>query len=503
MRSVDIIRPRYRDTVDTICELIRRSTPEAQVWIVIPWLHRLGQTLFDLRRLAHVAKTRAVDLRIVSRRHRTRVLAREAGIPVHAISPIRLWGLTRGRTPLNPKAARRVARTHTNLGWYWRRRPRSLGLGAFLMSLLIVVLLLGVMAASAVAFVPSATVEIRPVARGVATPFDVEARTGYRAIDYGKAIVPARMVQVIIDGVGDTPATGRIDVAEGHASGDVVLANRTTEPVIVPKGTIVRTSSGVTARFYTVSEIELKPVLYSHERVGVIALEPGPESNVGALTVNIVEGEIALKVDVLNDASMKGGSIKRAAIVDYRDFDRLRAEMIERLQGEAYEQLVSELDNGEFVPPGSLDVQVMAQHFYHVVDQRSDVLSMDMKVVARGLAIDGADLEALATQLLLTQAGEGMGLIEDSLRVERDDDMRVIDAVVYISCQASGMVAPTVDVDEVKMALRGKPVGAAVDWLAKHVELRAPPAIAIEPPWWEQLPWLPARTRLIITSGAE
>ena len=41
------------------------------------------------------------------------------------------------------------------------------------------------------------------------------------------------------------------------------------------------------------------------------------------------------------------------------------------------------LEEGEFVPPDSLDVQIMSQKYDQVLDQRSDVLSGEMQVVAR------------------------------------------------------------------------------------------------------------------------
>jgi hypothetical protein len=351
---------------------------------------------------------------------------------------------------------------------------------------------------------PTASVTIEPASVPVATSFRVTASPFYREIDYGKAIIPARMVQVIIDGHGSTPTTGRLEVADGHASGEVVFANRTNQPVVVPKGTLVRTSSGVSITFYTVAEITLPPVLYGHERVGIIALEPGTAGNVRRLTINVVEGEVAPQVEVLNDRPTEGGTIQRIGIVAYRDFDQLRAEMIDSLQTKAHADLIAELAEGEFVPRESLDVQVMAQEFDQVVDQRSEVLSMSMKVVARGIAVDEAHIRELASLLLARGAGEGMGIIQSSLRVDRaqsatlDQQSSSLDILV----EATGAATQVIDPERVSAAVSGKGIAGAAQWLSEELALQRPPQISVVPPWWRRMPLLPSKTDIVVTAGA-
>ena len=249
------------------------------------------------------------------------------------------------------------------------------------------------------------------------------------------------------------------------------------------------------------SDVELPAVIYGHARVGIIAVDPGIVGNVKPFTINIVESEIADKVDVLNDKATEGGTTRRMPIVAFQDFDRLRAEMIAKLQDQAYEQLVAELDKDEFIPQESLDVQVMAQHFDQVVDQQSDVLSMDMKVVARGLAVDGAALDDLAIQLL--EAGqEDVALIPDSLRIERSEPIQMSGANAVFDMEAAGAVAPTIDIEAVRQAIKGKPAAEAIAWLKENLALSSPPEYEITPPIWDRVPLLPARIELIISVGS-
>ena len=180
---------------------------------------------------------------------------------------------------------------------------------------------------------------LAPVAVPVAGELAVTAVNLNTAVDYGNATIPARVVQVIVSGTGETPTTGSLDGPDEHASGQVVFVNRTTSPVTVPKGTIVRTGSGTNVRFYTVTAVEVAGSLYAFRRVGVIAMDPGPSGNVQPLTINVVEGDLAASVEVLNDTATTGGTIKRVPLVDAADFDVARNETLAKLHGSSFDRM--------------------------------------------------------------------------------------------------------------------------------------------------------------------
>lgn len=487
------------DSADIVCELLQSAAPGTQVWLIAPWRMRLVRNLVNLKLLQRTADIAALDLRLVSHDLETRILAREAGIPAHRSLPGKLRCYRRPRSADTRGLDGRVMDFEGRLSRRWRRRPRNLNFGTVLLSLIVISALLIALLGVAAALLPSATVRLEPIAKSVSGSLEVAANPEYREIDYGQAIIPARVVQVIVSGRGETPATGRIDIPDGHSAGEVVFVNKTSEAVIVPKGTVVRTGSGVNLRFYTVADVELPAVLFANARVGAIAFEAGPGSNVQALTISVVEGPAAHLVNVLSDQPTRGGSIKRAATVAYSDVDKLRGELIKRLQQEAYTQLVSELHAGEFIPPNSVDSQVMAEHFDQVLEQQSDVLSMEMKVVVRGIAVDGKSLEVLARHFLESREA-GQGLIEDSLVVQRSEDVRMEQSVARFNITMRGVVAPVIDVDEVKAALRGREVAQAASWLNEHLQLQAKPEISIFPQQWERMPWLTGRINVVISA---
>ena len=507
MPSIEVIYLLKNDTLDTVRELLQSASPAAQVWLVAPWRWSLARDLVSLKRLQRSAQAAALDLRLVIPGFTSRVLAREAGLAVHATIPFRLRRYKRARRPDAKGLPARVLRVDGRLGRYWRHRPRYVGFGAALVSLLVIVALVAIMAGVAVALVPTATITLKPTSRSVSATLEVSADPTYRDVEVSKSIIPARVVQVIVEGRGDTPTTGRTEQPDAHATGEVVFSNKTTNPVKVPKGTIVRTGSGLTARFRTVGEIELPATLFGSARVGITAADPGPIGNVQALTISIVEGEVARSVDVLNDKPTQGGLTKAVATVHADDINRLREDLKKRLLTETYAQVIADLREGEFIPQESLAVQVMSEKFDQVENQQTPLLSMSMKVVVKGVAVDGSSLETLARRSLEAGAGQGMSLIGDSLVVERSEQMRVEkNNVVRFSAAMRGEVAPLVDVNRVKEAVRGRKVADATRWLSQHLQLTVPPEVVVQPEWWDyvpwlrgSLPWLPGRIEVAIS----
>ena len=502
MRSTEVIYLQRSDTVETVRTLLSSATPGAQVWVVSPWGLPLTKDLVSLKLIRRAAQDMAIDLRLVTRQFHTQALAREAGIPTRFALAPRLRAYRRVRDTSRKGLLSRVVPVRGRLGPYWEKRPFHLGLSAVLLSLVVIIMLFAVMAGVGAAMIPSAKVSIQPESRPVSGRFDVTANPRYHEIDVERMVTTARVVQLILEGHADTPATGRLDIADGHAEGEVVFVNRSQNAVKIPKGTVVRAGAGTNARFLTVTDVELPSTLYANSRVRVVAADAGLVGNVMPLTINVVEGDLARQVDVLNDKSTGGGSVKQVATIGVPEFDLLRADLSKKLQQEAYDQLVAGLAVGEFIPSKTLEVQIMSQKFDQAIGQQSDVLSMTMKVVIKGIIVDGVALNTLCSRLLEKQASEGMGILEDSLVVEPSPEVTVEENILRFTVSARGVVAPTIDSDQIKGHIRGKKIAEASDWLREHLQLQSEPVIVVEPEWWEWIPLLSGRVQVsVLASG--
>jgi hypothetical protein len=482
------------DNITTVRERLE-ATESGRVLLVIPARCRSMRSLVNLRLLGRHAEDLRIRLRVIAEDLTTRSLARDAGLSTAPVFTLGLGGWSpRGLGgAFRPGAAELRAR---------RRQGAAEGSGV-LIAIGVVVVVLGIILASLVVFLPTATITLAPVSQPVSGGLDIVAEWGQDEVDYGRALVPARLVEIEVEGRHEIPATGVMDVAEGYAQGEAVFANRTSDPLIIPKGTIVRTGSGVNVRFFTVSDVELPAQLWGHARVGIVAMEPGPSGNVKALTINAVEGPLEFVADALNDAPTSGGTMRRVAIVAGQDYDYLRATLLQRLQQEAYSSLVEQLGDDEFIPPESLEVKIVDDEFDQALGQRTEVLSGRMLVNVAGLAVDGQGANSLLIQLMSSKIPSGYCLQEDTLRFRDEGEMEVRRGTVRFTRVGSGRAMSCVDEEGLAESLRGKTLNQASEYLQEHLELEEAPSISVIPSLYGRIPLLPQRTEIVVAGPSE
>ncbi|MCE5258919.1 MAG: baseplate J/gp47 family protein [Chloroflexi bacterium] len=499
MAATEVIYLHHLDTLGSLRSTLETCPAKSQVWLVAPFDMPAIDNLVNLKLLKRAADTAAVDLRLVSKRSQVRILAREAGIAAY-------WALPQAvkpahqRTSSGPLETRRV-----NLPETIRQYPQKQASGpsAAVLTLISTFIVLVLVIISIGLFMPGAKVILRPVTTLAEARFQVVADTRYHTVDYDQMIIPAHTVEVVIDGRGDTPASGRLDITDAKAEGEVVFSNKTSEAVIVPKGTIVRSGVGTPVRFVTLNDVELPAQQYGTARVGIMAVDAGPVGNVGALTINQIEGSLASRVDVLNDAPTEGGTVKRVATIAYGDFDRLSSDLSSKLQQEAFDQLVAGLSEGEFIPPSTVKVQIISQQTDQIVDQQADMLSMTMKLQVRGLVVDGAALQQLASRILEKQATADSEIIASSLQAAPSGEMLMEGDTLTFGVLATGKLGPKIDTDRVKQMAKGLTPEEAGGKLNQEYDLASSPEVVIEPDWWPYLPWMAQRIQVSILADGQ
>ncbi len=348
---------------------------------------------------------------------------------------------------------------------------------------------------------PSATVTLNPLTEPIAASMDMTGVAGLAQINYEQAQVRARIVSVELESSDTIIATDGRDVPNGYSSGTVILANKVSEPTTIPKGTVVRTSFGESIRFFTVADVEIPGQLYAAVRVGVLAAEPGPFSNVGPLTINVIEGELAARVNVLNDARTTGGSVRRMPAVHGEDKVKLRAKLMESLQQQAYAQLIASLSAKDFIPQESLVITVLAEEFDHKIGDLTDALGMTMRVRVSGLAIDSTDGEELLLRLLEQRLPDGYRLVPDSAVFQRTAVLNASAAEATFSMSARAFAGPALDINALRGAIAGQTAEDAQRTLASLIDLSSEPKVELGWSPLRRLPWWPLRIQVRVTAG--
>ncbi len=200
--------------------------------------------------------------------------------------------------------------------------------------------------------------------------------------------------------------------------------------------------------------------------------------------------------------------MKDVPVVEREDFDRLHEQMTARLQKEAFEKIVTELEETEAVPPDSLELESIEREEDQRVKQQNAVASAYAELDFSGIAYDQRMVEDLSSAFLEEQAEQEVEVIPESLQIDiRDVDVTTTvtsgvqeSKALELDIDASAALAQAIDKDLISGAIRGKPVADAVSWLETNLDLRQPPTVELQPAWWPRLPWLPARTEIHVSA---
>ncbi len=504
---VQTIRLQGNENIAIILSLLEQAEDKEVLLFAPKGCEALESNEVNLNLLRRWADNLAITLGLAIEDRSTQVLAREVGF---VVLPTLERGERANLTELDRRRRRRkglppkptispliVPASQRSAQRSGVRAVLSSPVGILGALLVLVALLVSI----TILLLPSATVTLEPVSESVDASLQVRGVLGLSEVDYEQAQVPARTISVQRESFDTIATTNKRDIPDGHAQGTVVLANKTTIPVTITQGTIVRTSFGENVRFYTTADTWVPGELYATARVGIIAAEPGPAGNLAPLTINVIEGEHAAQVDVLNDGRTTGGTVRRVSTVDGVDKVNLRAKLSKRIQEEAYQELTSSLRRGEFVPPESLVITVLSESFDHKIDDVTDQLGLTMQVEVSGLAVDGAEGEQLLLALLEQRLKPGYGLVPDSATFERGAVISATPDEALFNMRVRAAAARAIDSQAVATAIAGRTAEAATRTLMEQYDLRSEPGIELHSSMLQRLPWWTQRIRVRVTTS--
>ena len=482
--------------------------------------HQLAHTVrLDL--LIRQAQRQGIELALVTRHLPTQDAGRARGLAVFnrleqaraaatwSRPRVRLDSATRDQTAMS---ARSVARR-----WLAWRQKRSTALGRnrqitaisargngsawgqAVALLLLLALLGGAVIGTVLLTVPVATVTVTPSRQSVIASINVRASAATDELDVTKNLVPARRIEVLVEETRKAATTGKRDVPEKAASGTVTFVNLRSQEVVVPAGTIVRTSSGSNTRFKTLGDVTVGGAVGARASTTVGALDLGPAGNVAAGTIRRIDGGLGLSLRVVNQRGLGGGTVRQGGVVTQADKGRLRVTLQQQLEQKAYQRLSEELNEGEFVPPESVETFVMSLVFDSFTDEAKDSLGVTMRLLARAIAVNDEGGKSLALRALQGQMTPGSQLLANSIQYNTDN-FTVLEEntlkVVTFNVTVSGVTVADVDQARLRAAVAGLTPDAATELLMREWKLDGAPHIEIEPNWLGRLPVIPFRVHV-------
>ncbi|MEJ2211296.1 MAG: baseplate J/gp47 family protein [Anaerolineae bacterium] len=480
-----------------------------RVLLVVP----KGSTVFheplNLRILRRYADNLALQLGLVSRDSRTRRMAKEEGIPVLLTLRGGRRGRWRFRTPHRSSAeSAAVARVE---GLRAGEGDRGYGdriivwASRGLAVLLFVALLLLVVGIAALT-VPQAEVTLVPYRQIVEVNLSLRADPDVEDSSLTDLTVPARILEAEVEDSGQVSTASTKDAPDAPAVGQVTFINQAATPLTIEPGAVVRTATGTTVRFRTVTTATLPAAIGGTAQAEIEALEAGPVGNVPANTIAEVETSgLRGRVRVINERPTQGGGVKQVGYVTRADMDRLHAQLLQQLQQRAYVELQNQLGEQEFLPPQSMSVEILAEVYDQFLDAEADTLGLQMRILATGTAVHRADLNLLAYEALMDRIPATHELKSELITFTRDEENVTMEGrAVLIDVNASAPLIVEVDRSEVRSAIAGLKADEAREVLENTFTLNAPPSVVVMPDWikrWEWLdrvPYLPFRIQVIL-----
>ncbi|NDJ51514.1 MAG: hypothetical protein GYB68_00345, partial [Chloroflexi bacterium] len=322
------------------------------------------------------------------------------------------------------------------------------------------------------------------------------------ALEGSVTAIPARIVGVEVDGSAQVETSGNTDVPAIKARGVAAFTNLIPDQVTIPAGTIVRTSAAQPVRFVTLEDTTLPGDINATVAIPIEAIEPGFEGNLPSNRINQVEGPLSPRIGVTNPEPSRGGDVASVPAVSQDDQDRVRALVLQNLQQRAFAEMQTDpfiaLLDSEFIPIDSLAVVlVQTEDYSGFVGQEADTLSLNMRVVVQGVAINEVTAREVVYLQLADQVGSGFQIDPETLVFRRGETVEIDDQrrVTFVM-QGAGEVTPIIDASEVRRLLRGLPPNEALATLDRVLPLAAPPQIETWPRFWPLMPLVPARIQI-------
>ena len=489
MSIEQILRLTPDDDMASLRQRLQRIAARTIILIVPDDVHLLRSAV-SARLLRRYAEQMDVHVVLISRDRQTEAMARQEGLPVY--SALRRIP-SRYRAGLTTEDIKSVPGLPSVPIYRW--------LFAFLLKLAAPVILAagGLTVALVVAvLLPEATIRLAPATEDMTLTISLIASPQIRVVDSDTGQLPAKAVQVLIEDTGQVATTGRRKAPDAHATGSVVFASRGGQAVTIPKGTIVRTATGVVIRFRTEEDAVLSTGTFSTVRVPIKAVEPGPTGNVKAGAINTVEGTLAFQVSVINDEPTSGGSEKEARFVTLRDRDTLRTAIVQTILTKAYAEMIKAIQPDDILPQETLTVQVNVVSFDKPLDAVGDFLTGRVLATVSGLVLEGDDIKRLVAARLRDQVSPGFVLLPEGVSYSAPSNVGYSDGVITLQITATAHSRARIDVTDVRRAAAGKAVDAALLEIEERLSLARPPQVELNRAWFGLMPFYTSRINVII-----
>ncbi|MCE1252820.1 MAG: baseplate J/gp47 family protein [Anaerolineae bacterium] len=346
-------------------------------------------------------------------------------------------------------------------------------------------------------FIPAAKITLRPDHKPITTSFSISANPNTHSVFAGGGI-PARIEKVIVSGKSSASATGILEIPQNIAEGEITLNNLSGESIFLPAGTIVMVNGSADNKYSILSDVNLGKDVKT-ENVKIRAVSAGASFNSEAGTVTNIEKDYGLKITLVNQSAITGGTDKPVQAVSDEDYKRLKNDLITSLQPEARHLIIQKLHPGETLVGDMIQlVDVQKEDLDHPVGQTADGITLSLDVEFQGWVITDEDLKTIAGMNLASNLERGREFVPGSLSIKTLGAPVIHDDQITWQIEAMQESREILPLEDIRENIRGMTVPAALERLEKDFKFAVKPNIEMFPYGWPILPFYYMRINVVV-----
>ena len=479
-----------------------------RVALVWPARGQMMDRRLDLVLLQRYSQSLGVQIALVTRDPEVRFQADQLGIPVFRSirkAQTERWTRMRRKKPrVKPpiSSEERLSNIQTILSnpIHRSRDTRTLSqpvrIGIFSLAVIAVLSIAAVL-------IPSAEIYITPDRQSQEIMLSVQADDSVEEVNL-TGVLPARWIDVTVEGRGTIPTTGSTSIPISHASGEVVFQNLTDQAVIIPGGTVVSTADS-SKRFTTQQQATVPAGPGEEVPVAIKAILPGSQSNLAKDRITAIEGDIGVLLTVNNPSPISGGSMAPSPAPTAEDRITLREDLTSNLAQSALQEIQNALLPGDMLLSETpVLVQVVSESFNPDDLLPASELELTLRLDFKAPYVAAEDMDEFANSILEANLPAGYTAIPGSMEVDHLSEP-VFDNGVTNSWQirlSRELQSEPSSEQAVSLVLGRRPEQAS-QLLIENLAITGTPRLETSPSWWPVIPFIPIRIDVIAAESIQ
>ncbi len=485
-----IIQLETHDDLISIRDKISWSKSQRIILVLPSKIKRIPEVL-DLRLMQRSARAHGAAIALVTRDRWVIENATEVGIPVFNSVPQAEKAIWQRGTFLavekeHPKGLDQILVRREEI----RIPNKSENLNPIL-RIFIFLLSLTALFTLAVYVIPSAKINVYPLARTQEITVDITASTNVKGVNI-TGLIPASEKKLTLTMEKTANSTGMAILPQSKASGVVTVTSLTMNEVFLPAGVIFTSSGENPIHFTSKEEAMLTPDDMTAD-IKIEALLPGADGNVESGQITVVEGVYGTMVKVTNLEPITGGSSLTVPSPNEEDYEKLRAEIKIQLFDQALKEAINEQTESEKVINESLLLdKIISEIQSNPVGEPSDTLKLTMKAQYRVLVYDPQDVLTLANQIFDASILKDVHAANVAPLIEEVGKVTQSDKDTY-QWQVKGIrwIVENWDQNELRRLVKGKSVDEAIRIINMQLPNNKSAEVITKPGFWRRMPYLP------------